>query len=395
MSSFICIGDPHIGKSTNIGKSVVGSKLNSRIVDQIELLDWSLERAIHHNVTDIILTGDVFDDPKPPTAVITLFISWIKRCQINNIKVHVVMGNHDMLRSGNVYSSPLDIIEECGLEDVYIYRCMNTCIFENFAITFIPFKDRKAFSVLSNSDALDIIKNQLNYEVLSIPDNYKKIAIGHLGIVGSIPIGDEFDDLSNELLCPLELFEGYDYVWMGHIHKPQVMNNNPYIAHIGSMDISDFGETEHKKSIIIFDTNFPNNFIEEILPTRNLKKISYEVPESEEDPTQYIIDIMNEDKSDFNKSIIKLDVSLKNKDKSIDKSRIEKYLLGKGVHNIASISESRRQNSVKKEANDLSNKMDIITAIKKYSDTYIKEEDRSQYIDVALSIYNKFKEEEK
>lgn len=392
--SFLIIGDPHLSKGTSLGKTVLGSNLNSRIIDQLDLLDWSLDRAVHHHVNDIILTGDVFDDPKPQTSVITLLISWLKKCNLNHIKVHIIMGNHDMLRSGTAYNSPLDIIEECGIEGVYVYRNINTCIFDGFAITFLPFKDRKSLSTSSNSEAMDMIKNQLNYEMSSIPTTYKKIVVGHLAIEGSIPVGDEVDDLSNELMCPMTLFEGYDYVWMGHIHKPQIMNKNPYIAHIGSMDISDFGEVDQEKKIVIFDLSYDNNFIEEKLPTRNLKKISLEIPEEEENPTQYVLNALKQDKVDYSKAIVRLEVSIKNKEKSINKSEIEKYLINRGSFNVANINEIKKQNILKKENNNLNNKMDVSTAIKQYAETYIEEKYKSQYLEAAMEIYQKYQEEE-
>ena len=59
--------------------------------------------------------------------------------------------------------------------------------------------------------------------------------------------GEEVDEISNELMCPVEMFKDYDYAFHGHIHTPQVMNRNPHIAHIGSLDISNFGETNRSK----------------------------------------------------------------------------------------------------------------------------------------------------
>ena len=40
MGKVILLGDPHLGKGTGIGKTGIGSNLNSRIADQLNLLDW-------------------------------------------------------------------------------------------------------------------------------------------------------------------------------------------------------------------------------------------------------------------------------------------------------------------------------------------------------------------
>ena len=62
MKIIIC-GDIHLGQGLMLGKMGAGSTINSRIVDQTNLLDHVLERAIEHNAEQIILTGDIFDDP--------------------------------------------------------------------------------------------------------------------------------------------------------------------------------------------------------------------------------------------------------------------------------------------------------------------------------------------
>jgi DNA repair exonuclease SbcCD nuclease subunit len=114
MSILIC-GDPHLGKGTSLGKTVIGTNINSRIQDQLNLLDWNLEQALTHHISDIILTGDIFDEPKPSTSLITMFLSWLKKCQAHHLNVHLIVGNHDIIRSGNAYNSPIDVIEECDL----------------------------------------------------------------------------------------------------------------------------------------------------------------------------------------------------------------------------------------------------------------------------------------
>ena len=391
MNSIIILGDPHLGKSVALGKNAIGSSLNTRIADQLNLLDWTLEQAIESNSDHIIITGDVFEDPKPSPQLITLFISWLKKCQAYNISVHLIMGNHDVLRSGLVYTSPLDIISEAELDFISVYKDITTIYIDTTAITVIPFRDRKSFGVNSNAEALSLLKDILIYELAAIPSTYKKVIVGHLAIEGSIFIGDEIDDSNNELFCPINMFQGYDYVWMGHVHKPQVMNkNNPYVAHIGSMDISNFGETDNNKIIVILDTN-SNDFSTKILPTRSLKKITIVIPKDVEDATEYVLEELNKNKVD--NSIVKVEVSLEDLNtKSINKSSLEKFLIEKGAFNVASISENKKINLIKKDSNNLlDNKMDVNSAIKKYSDLYLEEGKRSDFIELANNIYNIYK----
>ena len=399
MASVLILGDIHLGKSQTIGKNNVGTNLNSRVADQLQLLDWVFDQASSNDIEHIVLTGDIWEEPKPNINLITSFISWLKRCEINNINVHIIAGNHDVLRTGYVYTSPLDIISEADIENVHIYKDINTVIIDTAAFTFMPFRDRKSLGAQTNSEALNILSDIIKYEVSSIPLTYKKVVIGHMAIEGSIPIGDEIDDIANELLCPLNMFNGYDYVWMGHVHNPQVMKKeNPYIAHIGSMDISNFGETDQKKIIVILDTN-PNNkkFETKNIPTRSLKKISVVIPKDVEDTTDYVLKEIEKVKKDLKNSIVKIDVSLSDNElKSVNKSNIEKFLLDSGTFNICGISESKKINLVKKDSTKvIDTKVDTVSAIKKYCDLYVEEKNKEKFIELCMDIYNIYKNEVK
>lgn len=393
MSTAIILGDIHLGKNLSIGKTGLGTNLNSRLIDQTNLLEWVLEKAHEISCNDIIITGDVFEDPKAHPNIITLFFSWLKKCQIANVNVHIIYGNHDILRTGSFYTSPLDIISESNYEHVYIYKDISTIYMGDSAITMVPFRDRKSFGVDSNAKALELLQNNINWELASIPSHYNKMLIGHLVLEGSIPIGDEIDDITNELFCPLSMFNGYNYVWMGHVHKPQVLQKHPnYIAHIGSMDISNFGETEHKKHIVIFDLD-KKSFSIDYLPTRALKKVSLVIPKDTLDTTNFIISEI--DKLDLDKSIIKMEITLSDITlQSVDKSVIEKKLIEKGVFSISGIFESKKsQNIIKKEQNSsFDSKMDLNSAIKEYAKSYVDELDRNEFIELALELAKELKD---
>lgn len=396
MSIAIILGDPHIGGSMNIGKAGIGSALNSRVVDQSNLLDWVLDKAIDLNADKIIVTGDVFEDPKPHTELIVLFISWINKCAIHNINVEVIMGNHDMLRTGNNYISPLDIISESNLPNCSIHKNPKTIYMDNVAFTFLPFRDRKSFSVESNVEATALLKNIVSYELASIPLPFTKVLVGHLALDGAIFVGDEVDDLVNELFCAPDMFEGYDYVWMGHVHKPQVMQKSPYIAHVGSMDISNFGETDHKKNIVVFDTELKTHYTMD-LPTRGLSKISIIVPKDTVDTTKYVLDEIKK-LNNLDDKIIKLEVSLSDPElKSMNRSEVEKLLYSEGVFNIAGFSESKKISLIKKDllsSDNLDATMDVPAAIKlwaknKWSDD--SDSKKSKFIESAIEMYNDYR----
>jgi exonuclease SbcD len=393
----IILGDIHLGKGLSIGKPGIGNSLNSRIQDQIRLLDWTLQTAIENNVFSIISTGDVFEDSKPHPSLITIFIDWLQRCVANNISVHILMGNHDLLRSGNYVQSALDVIAKADIENIYVYKNIDTAHFDGVSFTFVPFKDRRGMECDTHEAAFKLLRNNLSYEVASIPNLNSKVLVGHLALDGAIPVGDEFDDVATELHCPSDIFNGYDYVFMGHIHKPQVVNNNPYLAHVGSMDISDFGfgELNEPKIIVLFNSDEEIKFTNIVIPTRPLIKISIDVPEGSS-TTKYLKEILIEEnnKTSFKDAIIKLEVKLYGREaESTDRDIIEELIYSYGAHHISNFSETRSIAVVPiKKLGVVNNTMDVTTAINLYSDhiQFNSQEEKEDFLNEASLVYNLF-----
>lgn len=394
MSISMVIGDPHIGRSISIGRPGIGNALNSRIVDQFNILEWALSRAIEFMVDNIILTGDIFDDAKPNSTLVSLFISWLKKCTDNNINIHIIAGNHDMLRSGRFVMSALDIISAADMEGVYVYKDINTLHTYGASFTFMPFRDRRSFNNDSNESAMKIMSAKMPYELSSIDLYSAKVVIGHLAIEGSIPVGDEIDDRMNELFCPPSMFKGYDYVWMGHIHKPQIMSKSPFVAHIGSMDLSNFSESEHRKVIIIFnpDKSEPYKYIE--IPTRSLTQISISVPDTVVNTTDFVVQELDKEAIKINKSIVRINISTDSlSTENIDRQIIEKHLNDLGSFHICGLNEIKKVALINKNtADSIDNTVNEHTAIKMFADVNISESIKNDFISLAIDIVNEYSE---
>jgi DNA repair exonuclease SbcCD nuclease subunit len=391
MPKIAVIPDVHLGEATQLGRVSPGTNINSCIIDQINLLDFCLEQSIERGVKYLIFTGDIFDEPKPPITIITLFSAFLKKCTDNGMIVHIVAGNHDILRIGETYISALNIFAEMELENIFIHNQIETAFIETTSLTFVPFRDRKSFALSSNTEAILLMEELINYEISSIPQSYKKICIGHMALEGSIPALNEIDDIANELFCPLSMFSLFDITIQGHIHKPQILKKHPYIGHIGSLFISDYGEADQRKYFLIIDDN-----IEEIdLPVRKLKEIDIIVPVGTDNSTEYVLSQINNVPID--KSIVRVSISLSSPDLvPVNKVDIEKHLFARGAFNVSSISQTKKSNIVKNEKNkSINQKMDVASSIKMWANNFIDESERSQFIELALDIFNELKSKEK
>lgn len=345
--SFIIIGDPHLGKGASIAKPNIGD-IHSRDYDKFNLLSWALKKCSEpqNKTNNVIITGDIFEDYNPGLLLIKKFFKFI--IDNDQFNFHIIPGNHDLTRTGNNYFSVLDILNQFKLKNVHIYNSISSTIIDDTLVTFIPFKDIRALNIKSNTEAVSLIKNSLKSELSKYEDNSlikEKVIVGHLTLEGSLYIGDEVDDLQNEIFCPKDMFEGYSHVFMGHIHKPQTMCESPnYQAHVGSLDISDFGEINHEKIIVFFDENRKKQkFINLSVPVRPLRHISIVVPVGL-DPQEYVIsEISNFDKKNtILDSTVKVSVKIEDrKAPLLDRKKIEAHIYSLNAHYLCELSESR------------------------------------------------------
>lgn len=338
----LIIGDMHLGKGLRIGKPAVDGALNSRIVDQVRILNWILDTGINRGVNRFIITGDIFEELKPDNNLVVVFMDWLKSCTDYGIECHIIAGNHDLKRVGTRYSSMLDVIEAADLDDVIFYNKIYTLNTDGVSFTMVPFRDRRSLEADTAEEGIEKIVSKLPFELADVPIENTSVLVGHLSFAGSF-YTDEIDDVSNELMLPLHHFAGYDYVWMGHVHKPQVMQKDPYIAHVGSMDISDFGETKQKKVVILFDPEEQPKFEEIPIPTRPLRLIRLEIPK-DEIPTDFLMnEILNINKdTPFKGAIVKAELKILDPNApELDRDKIIALLKSVGTYHISNFSESR------------------------------------------------------
>ena len=389
----LVLGDPHIGGGLSLGKIIPQSNLNSRIIDQFKLLDWALNFAIENEVKDIIITGDIFDTAKPLPNIVSMFINWIKSCSDEGINVRLLLGNHDLFRHGSTLISPLDIIGAADLDNTYVYKSMTTVHMNGISFTMLPFQDRRHLNVDSHNDALKIITNKIPYELADIDRNNMRVAIAHLALEGSIPALDEIEDTSNEIFLPINTFNQYDVALCGHIHKPQVLNNSPHVAHIGSLDINNFGEEDQQKLAALIDPHGsePIKYIE--IPTRRLNSISISVPANVIDTVSYVIDKLDDQKPYLQKSITKLNIVLENPEvATIDRGKVERFLEDAGVYYTTRITEERKVGMIKKSSipEEFNDTVSEITAIKMYADINVDEMHRGEFVSLANEIVKEY-----
>jgi len=396
----LILGDLHLGKGVSIGRPAEFGNLNSRIQDQIDLLDWSLNLCSTEGAKHIVLTGDVYQDYRPHPAVISIFMQWLKRCKAKGVEVHVIMGNHDILRSGNYIVTALDLVDDTHLELATVHKTFDRLELDDFTIVLVPFRDKRMYEVKTKEEAALALEKELG-KACKEDSNKTKVAIGHLALEGSLSIGDEISDQLNELYVSPEMFSWFDFVWMGHIHHPQVIQNQkPYAAHVGSLDRSDFSKTEieHDKIAIMLDSDHKNKFREIPLPVRDLRPIKIEVP-SGKDSTEFVVNelCLLSKTTRFKGSIVRLDITLNGAElENVQRDKVEDYLYNNlETHHLCGFSESRSISTIQINPEDaFDNTMEVTQSINKWAETRDHFEDEHERAAFKAAAHDTFKEYE-
>lgn len=335
----LLVPDIHLGVKS-FGKDNVG-KLNSRIIDQFELLNFVYDQGVENNIDRMILSGDIFDKEEPEPVLISMFFEWLSKCT-DHFYVDIVLGNHDYKRNGKEIITILDSIPAARFKQTKVYKQLTTTIYEkdSLAITYIPFTDRDEMGFEKNSDAVNSLCENIDLSLKQSNGQLckQKIAVGHLSIENSIYVGDEICNEYKELFLPTSAFELFDFTWMGHIHNPQVLSTKPFVAHIGSLDRKSFSEKE--KYITLYDSE-KQDYVDIQLPCRNLIDVSIEIPENIQNTTEYVKEQL-EQIENYKDAIVRVQVNVKSHNaQGIDKKEIAKLLETNKVQNVASIIEKK------------------------------------------------------
>jgi len=290
-----------------------------------------------------------------------------------------------------------DSFNALRLDKVHVYRDIATVSFLNATVTFVPFTDRKQLMLDDIDSATKSITALIKAEFEAVKSlKVPSLLVGHLALKGSIYVGGEIDELSNEIFCPLEAFADYDHVIMGHVHEFQVLNESaPHLSHLGSLDRTAFGESAKQMAYyeVVSETGKVN--LEYIpLPGRSLVHMEISVPAAVKDATDYTInEIMNyKAKYKLHDAIVRIKIKLNSHDTdTVDKEKIVDKLTSYGVFHISSFQESRDVDRVLVKNADIDETIDHFKGVDIFMKTIDAEDKYKQMCsDICKSIIKKY-----
>lgn len=280
------------------------------------VLNQVVDTAIRERVEVVLISGDVFDRPNPSEEAIKMYVSFLKELLDKNIKVIAISGNHDsgirlsaykdILGKGyfveGEFNSPMrkvSLNDEYGPVNFYMLP---------FFTPFIVKSNLKLEKGLENYDlAMDeIIKRE------NIDTSQRNIILAHQFVAGfkfggseedfSYSNGDE-KNVAGVGIISLDKFQNFDYVALGHIHKPQKISRET-IRYSGSLLKYKTSEIDGPdKSVVIIDLKEKGNIevkLDSIKPLHPFVKIEgllSELTNTNPNENDYVYLIVDDDKT--------------------------------------------------------------------------------------------------
>lgn len=290
----------------HIGKILHKHPLHDEL---ILFFDWLLITLEQEKIDVLLVSGDVFDLANPSAKDRQLYYSFLKKLVSKNIRIIITGGNHDSI---GFLNAPKELLQELNitiiggateeLEDELIPIKNNQGTIECIiaAVPFLRDKDlRNSLTDELYTNRTEAIREGIKHHYANLRliskskySNVPIIAMGHLYAVGSINSDSERDiHVGNAAAIDSEIFKGkYEYVALGHIHRPQRIGNSDYIRYSGSPIALSFSEKEDKKCVLIIEIengNIKNPKIIYTPKSRELKKISGTLTEVQEKLEKY------------------------------------------------------------------------------------------------------------
>lgn len=279
---FLHIADLHIGKIVNEF---------SMLIDQKYILEQIIQIASEEQVTGVFIAGDIYDRSIPPADAVTMLDWFLSTLIQKKIKVFMVSGNHDSAeRIGFAHR----ILDENGLYIAGEYKGTIKSISlmegsQRINVHLLPFVKPQTVKYYEEHKAeQDKIVNIKTIEEgvitalshLELNDSECNILVTH-HFVTSGTIRPEQSDSEIELSLggiddvDVSVFDGFDYVALGHIHRPQRIGRDT-IRYAGSPLKYSFSEANQKKSVTIVDIHDTHEIelsVRKLQPLHDMRKI--------------------------------------------------------------------------------------------------------------------------
>lgn len=317
--------DLHIGVE-NYGRIDPNTGLSSRLGDFLHTYDELVDYAIDNAVDLVLFAGDAYKSRDPSQTHQREFARRIARLSDAGIPTFLLVGNHDTPQV-IAQATALEIFPTLNVADVHIGDRLQTYIVETrdgpLQVVALPWIKRSDF--LATSAARGMTHGEINQaieqgisraiqaQVESLDNSIPAVLAGHVTISQSTLASEQTMMLGHDhvLLNSNVALPQFEYVALGHIHRHQVLSQNPYVVYAGSLQRVDFGEEKDDKGFCVIDldpsqpqgsrlTGF--EFVTN--GARRFLTIDVKLDSGDDDPTATVVKVIESE--DLSEAIVRL-----------------------------------------------------------------------------------------
>jgi len=255
----------------NYGRHDPETGLPLRVLDFLKSLDTIVDAAISEKVDMVIFAGDAYKDRSPAPTFQREWGRRIMRLSHAKIPTLLLVGNHDISPAAGrahavhefdtlqvpfvrVLQMP-ELLRPKDLWDLPVQVIAMPWIARSSIMANLDMSAADTSEVFSNIESRisDLIEGWLEEADKSLP----LILTAHASVEGATFGSERMVMLGSDLVLPTSLVKDtrLDYVAMGHIHKPQDVNEgaHPPVIYPGSIERVDFGEAADDRYFIVAD----------------------------------------------------------------------------------------------------------------------------------------------
>lgn len=244
---FLHLSDLHLGKRVNEF---------SMLEDQAYILKEILNIIDEQKVEAVLIAGDVYDKVIPSAEAVRLLDDFLTRLAARELPVFLISGNHDsaervafgsrLMSSRQIYLSPVfeSDVEPITISDRY----------GEINIYMLPFVKPSLVKRVYSEEEIITYQDAVNAAVqhMQIDTDKRNVLLAHQFVTGAARCDSEELSVGGLDDVDASIFDGFDYVALGHLHGPQKIGKET-VRYSGTPLKYSFSEANQKKAAVIVD----------------------------------------------------------------------------------------------------------------------------------------------
>lgn len=255
--------DWHLGRSFH-REDMLGAQ--ARFVDHL------VETVRSERVDAVLVSGDLYDRALPPVDAVALCDEALRRLAAEKVQVIIVSGNHDSAQRLGFGAGLMDAAGVHVRADPHAVGSP-VLLADGTAVYGIPYLEpevvRSAWELPERGHTAALTEAMRRVRADLATRGGRSVVLAHAFVTGGEASDSERDiSVGGVRSVPVSVFDGVDYVALGHLHDPQRMTAT--VRYSGSPLAYSFSEERHVKGAWLVDLGerVRAEFVEAPVPRR-------------------------------------------------------------------------------------------------------------------------------